>query len=160
MTRQDAINLINKELAIITKELNRRFSKSLGAYVYSKPESQYYTPRTGNLRDAFKRAEIKMLPNGKITYRFLDYSVIKQRKGPKGQFNRHMSLDGSRSYDGTNIKYLVPLWVNDGFRLPNGGSVAPTHYIEKSFSDYDGSPIKFLEENFKNAVRKLLGIKK
>lgn len=96
--------------------------------------SEYYD-RTGQVVNALRNPPaVKVTKQGKVIWQFADYNkILNKRSGDISKLNHHMSIDGSKTFGGQNIRYLVPMWLDEGFTLLSGNRFEGLDYISQVF---------------------------
>lgn len=114
--------------------------------------SEYYD-RTGQVINALRNPPaVKVTKQGKIIWQFVDYNkILNKRSGDISKLNHHMSIDGSKTFDGQNIKYLVHMWLDEGFTLLSGNRFEGLDYISQVFPN-SSSVDNFIQEIAENAA--------
>lgn len=154
---KEFINYIEKSLNNSVKKAGEKMANKLEASL-AGTQSEYYD-RTGEIVDAFRNPpEIKVMPNGDIKIRFIDFDKIISRYNPNNFYNWHMSLDGSSTWKGVPVKEMVPEWLNDGFTLPSGARFDGYDYVSKALGtdDIDDYTYKIIMEALNEYIKILL----
>lgn len=149
-TEQDIINFFEERLNNFVRETGNKIADALEAKLSAVP-SEYYD-RTGQVVNAFRNPPpVQLLGNGSLSSRIINFDLIKnQRSSVPGKLNHHMSIDGSKTFAGENIKYWVPVWLDDGFTLLNGAYYEGLDYYKLIFGSRDLD--SFIQEEFENAA--------
>ena len=146
----------------VFKEAGKKVAMELSSKL-SGISSDYYE-RTGELIESFRNPKkIRIGSQGVVSFSIFDESKIISSLGEKGKFNHHMSLDGSNVYRGTPIREMVPLWMNDGFKLPNGKINTGLRYLESALGGQSTNEFvekKFIENAFDNFAKEILQLTK
>lgn len=148
--------ILEKSLNDAIKEASRKVSDSLYSKLNSIGSSPYYD-RTGDLVRAYKNPpHVSIGSNGKVNYKLLDASLVTPNfVGKKGKFNQHMSLNGSTQYKGQSLAYLIPTWLDEGFKTPNGKPFTGLHYFQNALHAQNADSF-IIDKFIDNAKRDLI----
>lgn len=105
---EQALEEISYEIASILRNNLQRL------WYDAMPVSTYYE-RTEQLIEAINQSMPTMIGKQVNVQVFFDTNVIQSmQKTNEGQFNRHMSLDGSDTWNGAPINELILTWIEKG----------------------------------------------
>lgn len=153
-TADEIINLFEERLNEFVREKSNEIADALERKLSVVP-SEYYD-RTGQVVNAFRNPPpIKFLKNGSLNVSMLNFDLIKNQKSAViGKLNHHMSIDGSKTFGGQNIRYSVPIWLDEGFTLLNGVKYDGLNYYREIFGSKDIDSI--IQEEFERAAAELV----
>lgn len=155
----------NKTIKILEKYLNKSIEKAgklIADNLLKKLNglpSEYYE-RTWQTVEAFRNPKkVTIGSSGKVNFDVFNSLYSHSFRGSQGMFNHHMSLDGSSKWKGSPIVELVPVWLDEGFKLPNGKRWEGLNYIEsalgnKSVSEYIGDDL--IESSIEEMVQLII----
>lgn len=132
----DAEQLILKSVQDVIDDLAPKMAAELERKLAGRGKSQYYF-RTGDLVNALNHPKVTINHNN-LHIEFFDIQRIHQNiSSARRRFNEHMSLDGSKTYNGNyngddidDIRLWALLLQNSGYTVPTGRKIPGLHYIE------------------------------
>ncbi len=102
-----------KTLEIVAQKVQAKLIQITGSQWYQANTSEFYE-RTWQFIQSISQSKVKKVGNNFEVEIFFDTDKIHSIEGQPGEFNAHMSLDGSTSWKGTPIPELIPIFIEKG----------------------------------------------
>jgi hypothetical protein len=138
---------LEQDLSYALKIIANDVKSIIKKYIYDKVYSAY-TPkeyqRTGDLLNSLDVSSVTKTPEGYAITVFFNPDFIHSEETEGGKWNQHMSVDGSESWHGIPMGYLIPYIIEHG----TSGSLWDRNGVEsmKYVKDYLSKTNRHLKE--------------